>query len=289
MADAGSPPPSTKPGKSNRPSFRSIVSDVAAAISMSKLAPDISEEDEELQVMVENDHNAYNRDGYKIPKVKTIDDPTDVVVAFQKNFKLPKELEGDGRREEFGKNVENFKKAAEKFGTAMFIGNEGAIPLVPVAKLGENTKLDPSQIRDGYAAALAQSRSHHAKPKPQPKEPVKIDFPCERLPTPPETDYENYDSEEEERKRKEREEEEIKRKMTPKSSNQTKAAFGAGKHILNKMQQDGWKVAPGGQLIKPAPKTAPRKVLPKTQGAANPLDNRKERETLKKLFTPLIV
>ena len=166
-----------------------------------------------------------NRDGYRIPKVKTIDDPNDVVVSYRRNFELPKELKTEDRKQQFGTAVENFKKAADRFGTAMFIGpeNNGAIPLVPVAKLGEDTKLDPSQIRDGYAAAMAQSRSHHAK-KPEPKpEPVKIDFPCERLPTPPETDYENYDSEEEERKKREKEEAEIKKKMRPKSSNHTKA------------------------------------------------------------------
>ena len=187
-----------------------------------------------------------------------------MVVSYRRNFELPKELKTEERKQQFGKSVENFKKAADRFGTAMFMGpeNNGAIPLVPVAKLGEDTKLDPSQIRDGYAAAMAQSRSHHAKKPQSNREPVKIDFPCERLPTPPETDYENYDSEEEERKKKAREEEEIKKKMRPKSSNHTKAAFGAGKHILNRMQKEGWTVAPGGQLIK-APKDVP-KAAPRT-------------------------
>ena len=90
------------------------------------------------------------------------------------------------------------------------------------------------------------------------------------MPTPPETDYENYDSEEEERKKAAKEAEEIKRKMTPKSSNATKAAFGAGKSILNRMKTEGWTIAPGGQLIKPAPVVKPRgagagKLLVKTQ------------------------
>lgn len=46
--------------------------------------------------------------------------------------------------------------------------------------------------------------------------------------------------------------------MRAKSSNHTKAAFGTGKQILNKMQEKGWTVAPGGQLIKPKPKPKPR-------------------------------
>jgi hypothetical protein len=46
--------------------------------------------------------------------------------------------------------------------------------------------------------------------------------------------------------------------MRAKSSSHTKAAFGTGKQILNKMQEKGWTVAPGGQLIKPKPKPKPR-------------------------------
>ena len=111
------------------------------------------------------------------------------------------------------------------------------------------------------------------------------DFPCERAPTPPETDYDDpdYDSEVEAEKKRKREEEALKLKMRPKSSNHTKAAFGTGKQILNKMQQNGWTVAPGGQLIKPKPKPKPRTmgdkaILVRTQdgvvalGGKEPID-----------------
>ena len=44
------------PKKSTKTSFRSVISDVAAAISMTKLPSDaVDEEDEELQVIVEHE------------------------------------------------------------------------------------------------------------------------------------------------------------------------------------------------------------------------------------------
>jgi hypothetical protein len=55
MADAGSPPPSTKPAKSNRPSFRSVISDIANVLSMNEAQPSILElEEEELQIIESN-------------------------------------------------------------------------------------------------------------------------------------------------------------------------------------------------------------------------------------------
>jgi len=240
----------------------------------------------------------------RIPKVRTIDDPDDVVVAYKRNFIVPAELQDKERANKFEEQKKEFKKNAERFGTAMFQQRSDAkAPIVPVAQLGESTRLNPAEIRDGYAAALVQSRAHHRQETPKNSQPVTIgrglllnkllriiikiyrrhqyfliffginiklskhfrrdrlkDFPCERAPTPPETDYDDpdYDSEAEAEKKRKRAEEARKLKMRAKSSNHTKAAFGTGKQILNKMQEKGWTVAPGGQLIKPKPKPKPR-------------------------------
>ena len=90
MADAGSPPPSTKPAKSRRTSFKSIISDVASVLTMSKRPEGATIDEEGLvdeEVIVEEEPQAHvNRDGYAIPKVRTIDDPDDVVVAYQRKY-----------------------------------------------------------------------------------------------------------------------------------------------------------------------------------------------------------
>ena len=255
MADAGSPPPSTKPAKSIRQSFKSVISDVASVLTMSKRPDDqdLIIDEEEENVIVEEPTGHTNAAGYSIPKVRTIDDPNDVVVSYQRNYKTPRELQEVGHKAAFQKQKAEFIKAADKYGTSMFMGrtNEGNVPIMPVAKLGEETKLKAAEIRDGYAAAMLQSYSSHAK-KTEPKKEVHIDVPCERLPTPPETDYDDpdYDSEEEARKKKAREEAEHKLRTRPKTTNATKDAFGVGKNILNRMQKEGWTVGPGGQLIK---------------------------------------
>ena len=47
----------------------------------------------ESQVIVEEEAlGVVNRDGYVIPKVRTIDDPDDVVVAYQRHYETPKDL-----------------------------------------------------------------------------------------------------------------------------------------------------------------------------------------------------
>jgi hypothetical protein len=269
MADAGSPPPSTKPAKSVRQSFRSLISDVASVLSMAKPAhDDIDEEPLSATdpIIDEEPQGHVNRDGYAIPKVRTIDDPDDVVIAYQRKYQTPKELQGDEHKSAFDKQRRDFMKAADKYGTSMFMGksNEGNVPIMPVAKLGEDTKLKPAEIRDGYAAAMLQSYSNHHK-KQEKKPEIQIDVPCERLPTPPETDYDDpdYDSEVEAEKKRAREEAERKLRTRPKTTNATKDAFGAGKNILKRMQEEGWTVGPGGQLIKSTtvkPNAKPRSV-----------------------------
>ena len=260
MADAGSPPPSTKPAKSRRASFKSIISDVASVLTMSKKPVEDAILEEGLvdeEVIVDEEPQAHvNRAGYAIPKVKTIDDPDDVVIAYQRKYKAPKELEDDQHKSAFAKQRAEFAKAADKYGTSMFMGmappqKDAVVPIAPVAKLGEKTKLNAAEIHDGYAAAMAQSYALN-KAKIEPKAEVKIDVPCERMPTPPETDYDDpdYDSEVEAGKKAAREEEQRKQRVKMRTTNATKSAFGAGKHVLARMQQEGWTVGPGGQLIK---------------------------------------
>ena len=259
MADAGSPPPSTKAAKSRRTSFKSLISDVASVLTMSRRPGAATIDEEELVddgelVIDEEPHAHVNRAGYAIPKVKTIDDPEDVVVAYQRKYQAPKELQDDEHKSAFAKQRADFAKAADKYGTSMFMGmtpqEDKIVPIAPVAKIGEKTKLNAAEIHDGFAAAMAQSYAQN-KSKPEPKKEIKIDVPCERMPTPPETDYDDpdYDSEVEAAKKVARDEKQREQRVRARTTNATKSAFGAGKHVLARMQQEGWKVGPGGQLI----------------------------------------
>jgi hypothetical protein len=65
MADAGSPPPSTKPPKSTKTSFRSMISSVASALSMAEQPHE--EEDIPLEdiIEIEDPDYAVNREGYR--------------------------------------------------------------------------------------------------------------------------------------------------------------------------------------------------------------------------------
>ena len=88
---------------------------------------------------------------------------------------MPEELQDKERAKKFEEQKKEFKKNAERFGTAMFQQRSDAkAPILPVAKLGENTRLNPAEIRDGYAAALVQSRAHHRQETPKVSQPVTI-------------------------------------------------------------------------------------------------------------------
>jgi hypothetical protein len=88
---------------------------------------------------------------------------------------VPEELQDKERAKKFEDQKREFKKNAERFGTAMFQQRSDAkAPILPVAKLGENTRLNPEEIRDGYAAALVQSRAHHRQETPKVSQPVTI-------------------------------------------------------------------------------------------------------------------
>jgi hypothetical protein len=88
---------------------------------------------------------------------------------------VPEELQDKERAKKFEDQKREFKKNAERFGTAMFQQRSDAkAPILPVAKLGENTRLNPAEIRDGYAAALVQSRAHHRQETPKVSQPVTI-------------------------------------------------------------------------------------------------------------------